>query len=61
MNAEVAAFLDSLKTGNPPAAAVPLLRAVWPRVMVRAPRRAFSEAADCARVVRATLAALVEG
>ena len=29
MNAEVAAFLDSLKTGNPPADAVPLLRAVW--------------------------------
>ena len=29
MNAEVAAFLDSLKTGTPPAIAVPLLRAVW--------------------------------
>ena len=29
MNREVAAFLDSLKTGTPPAAAVPLLRAVW--------------------------------
>src|SRR5262249_19162156 len=29
MNTEVAAFLDSLKTGTPPAAAVPLLRAVW--------------------------------
>jgi hypothetical protein len=29
MNEEVAAFLDSLKTGTPPAAAVPLLRAVW--------------------------------
>jgi hypothetical protein len=29
MNAEVAVFLDSLKTGTPPAAAVPLLRAVW--------------------------------
>ena len=29
MNAEVAAFLDSLKTGTPPAATVSLLRAVW--------------------------------
>jgi len=29
MNAEVAAFLDSLKTGKPPADAVPLLQAVW--------------------------------
>jgi len=29
MNAEVVAFLDSMKTGTPPAAAVPLLRAVW--------------------------------
>jgi hypothetical protein len=29
MNTEVAAFLDSLKTGTPPVAAVPLLRAVW--------------------------------
>jgi hypothetical protein len=29
MNAEVVAFLDSLKTGTPPAAAVSLLRAVW--------------------------------
>jgi hypothetical protein len=29
MNTEVAAFLDSLTTGNPPADAVPLLRAVW--------------------------------
>src|SRR5258707_13797720 len=29
MNTEVAAFLDSLKTGAPPAAAVPLLRGVW--------------------------------
>jgi hypothetical protein len=29
MNAEVAAFVDSLKTGTPPAVAVPLLRAVW--------------------------------
>ena len=29
MNTEVAAFLDSLKTGTHPAAAVPLLRAVW--------------------------------
>jgi hypothetical protein len=29
MPAEVAAFLDSLTTGTPPAAAVPLLRAVW--------------------------------
>jgi len=29
MNAEVAAFLHSLKTGNPPADAVPLLQAVW--------------------------------
>jgi len=28
MNTEVAAFLDSLKAGTPPAA-VPLLRAVW--------------------------------
>lgn len=29
MNAKVVAFLGSLKTANPPAAAVPLLRAVW--------------------------------
>jgi hypothetical protein len=29
MNAKFDAFLDSLETGNPPAAAVPLLRAVW--------------------------------
>ena len=29
MNAEVAAFLDSLKNGTPPTVAVPLLRAVW--------------------------------
>jgi hypothetical protein len=29
MKAEVAAFLDSLKTGTPPTAAVSLLRAVW--------------------------------
>jgi hypothetical protein len=29
MNAEVAAFLDSLKSGIPPAAAAPILRAVW--------------------------------
>ncbi len=29
MNAEVAAFLDSLKTDAPPAGAVPLVRAVW--------------------------------
>jgi hypothetical protein len=29
MNARVAAFLDSVKTGNPPAVGVPLLRAVW--------------------------------
>jgi hypothetical protein len=29
MNAEVAAFLDSLKTATPPAVAIPLLRAVW--------------------------------
>jgi hypothetical protein len=29
MNAEVAAFLDSLSTGNRPAVAVPLLLAVW--------------------------------
>jgi hypothetical protein len=29
MTAEVAAFLDSLKAGAPPAAAGPLLRAVW--------------------------------
>jgi hypothetical protein len=29
MNAEVAAFLDSLKSGAPPAVAAPLLRAVW--------------------------------
>jgi hypothetical protein len=29
MNAEVATFLDSLKTGTPPATAVSLLRAVW--------------------------------
>jgi hypothetical protein len=29
MNADVAAFLDSVKTGDPPAADVPLLRAVW--------------------------------
>ena len=29
MNAEVAAFLDSLKTGNRPTGAVPLLHAVW--------------------------------
>jgi hypothetical protein len=29
MDAEVAAFLDSLNTGSPPAAAAPLLRAVW--------------------------------
>lgn len=29
MNAELAAFLDSLKAANPPADAVQLLRAVW--------------------------------
>ncbi len=29
MNAEVGAFLDSLKTDNPPVAAGTLLRAVW--------------------------------
>jgi hypothetical protein len=29
MNAKIAAFLGSLKTANPPAVAVPLLRAVW--------------------------------
>src|SRR4029077_18925970 len=29
MNAKVPPFLNSLKTRNPPAAAVPLLRAVW--------------------------------
>jgi hypothetical protein len=29
MNAEVAAFLDSVTTGNPPAMASPLLRSVW--------------------------------
>jgi hypothetical protein len=29
MNAEIAAFLESLKTGTPPAMALPLLRAVW--------------------------------
>jgi hypothetical protein len=29
MNAELAAFLDSLKNGTPPTAAVSLLRAVW--------------------------------
>jgi hypothetical protein len=29
MDAEVAAFLDSLETDNPPADAVPLLHAVW--------------------------------
>jgi hypothetical protein len=29
MNAEISAFLDSLKAGNPPAVAGPLLRAVW--------------------------------
>ncbi len=29
MNAEVDAFLESVRTGAPPAAAVPLLRAVW--------------------------------
>jgi hypothetical protein len=29
MNAEIDVFLDSLKTGSPPATAVPLLRAVW--------------------------------
>jgi len=29
MNAEVAAFLDSLKTDNLPAVSVPLLHAVW--------------------------------
>jgi hypothetical protein len=29
MIAEVAAYLDSLKSGIPPAAAAPLLRAVW--------------------------------
>jgi hypothetical protein len=29
MNAELAAFLDSLETGALPAAAVPSLRAVW--------------------------------
>ncbi len=29
MTAEVTAFLDSLETGAPPAAAGPLLRAVW--------------------------------
>jgi hypothetical protein len=29
MNADVAAFPDSVKTGTPPAVAVPLLRAVW--------------------------------
>jgi hypothetical protein len=29
MNAEVDGFLDSVKTGRPPAATTPLLRAVW--------------------------------
>jgi hypothetical protein len=29
MNGDVAAFLDSVKTGDPPAADVPLLRAIW--------------------------------
>jgi len=29
MSADVAAFLDSVKTGDPPAADVPLVRAVW--------------------------------
>ena len=29
MNADVGAFLDSLKAGTPPAATGPLLRAVW--------------------------------
>ena len=29
MNADVATFLDDVKIGNPPAVAVPLLRAVW--------------------------------
>jgi hypothetical protein len=29
MNADIAAFLDSLETAAPPADAVPLLRAVW--------------------------------
>ena len=29
MNAEVAAFLDSLESSTPPATAVPLLLAVW--------------------------------
>ena len=29
MNADVATFLDNVKTGNPPAVAVPLVRAVW--------------------------------
>lgn len=29
MSPQVAAFLDSVTTGNPPADAVPLLRAVW--------------------------------
>ena len=29
MNADVAAFLDSVKTGAPPAVEAPLLRAVW--------------------------------
>jgi hypothetical protein len=29
MNAEVAAFLDSLKSGVPPAVPSPLLRAMW--------------------------------
>jgi hypothetical protein len=29
MNLEVAAFLDSVTAGNPPAKAIPLLRSVW--------------------------------
>jgi hypothetical protein len=29
MNAEIAAFLDSVTSGTPPPMAVPLLRAVW--------------------------------
>src|SRR5258708_32590396 len=29
MSADVAALLDSVKTGDPPAADVPLVRAVW--------------------------------
>jgi hypothetical protein len=29
MSAEIAAFLNGLKTGTPPAGAAPLLRAVW--------------------------------